>query len=102
MKNDFTTASGHAGDPFPERGTRMPITVLRRVGRTWQPIEATLLRTHLNTSVIGHARHPEYLLLRGHFEKHQTLPVMLGGDTYTVEKVSGMDNEGLPFVPGWR
>lgn len=106
MSDDFATSSSayatHGRGRASAYGAKMPITILRRPGGAWRPIEATLLCTHLNASIIGNPKHPEYLLLRGHFEKHETLPCMLDGMTYSVQKVSGLDSKNLPFIPGWR
>lgn len=100
MKNDFATPA-YSGAYPQGHAVRTPITVLRRIGGTWNNIETTLLRTHLNTAVIGHPGHREYLLIRGHFEKHHTLPQMMRDASYTVEKLNGLHDERLPFTPGW-
>lgn len=79
---------------------KMKLTVLHRPGGTWSGIDLGKLH-RLSPKISGHPKHPEYIILLGHFNNGQTLEVLDGGLAYTATMVTGMDSPELPFVPSF-
>jgi len=75
------------------------LTVLHRPGGVWHRSEVDRLVNGLMTELYQHPKHPEHLILLGHFAKEETLKAMWGGVAYTATQVTGVDNELLPFRP---
>ncbi|MFZ2983747.1 MAG: hypothetical protein WA053_01550 [Minisyncoccia bacterium] len=85
-----------------EAGRRaVKMTVLRRERHPWYQSEIGRLVNGLKTEVSGHSKHPEYLVVFGHYTKEQTLEALQGGWEYTATQVTGFHSPSLPFVPGF-
>lgn len=86
------------------RGRRnsLKLTILHRPEGVWHNSEVDKLVHGLFTELQQHPKHPEYLILFGHFTKEQTLEAIGGGIAYTAIQVTGIDSDKLPFRPqGW-
>ncbi len=79
----------------------MKMTILHRPGGTWSNADTNRLNQGLSTECSGHHKHPEYLILFGHFTKDETLKALIGGLAYTATQVTGIDSPELPFSPGF-
>jgi hypothetical protein len=77
------------------------LTVLRRPGGRWGRSEVIRLTVNLPAEVIGHPKHPEYLIIRGHFTHAETLDALKGAEPYEVKEVVGLDSPALPFWTGF-
>lgn len=77
------------------------MTVLHRERHPWFQSEIGRLVNGLQTEVSGHLKHPEYLVVFGHFTKEQTLEALMGGWAYTATPITGFDSPSLPFLPGF-
>jgi len=75
------------------------MTVLHRPGGVWTKTEQGRLVNGLTTEAYTHPRHPECVILLGHFTKRQTLDAIWGGIAYTATQVVGVEDERLPFRP---
>jgi hypothetical protein len=77
----------------------MQFTVLHRAGGRWQPSEVSKFVSVLKAAVGGHPRHPEHLILFGHFTRDQVGRVLGTGASYSLENLVGFNNPDLPFTP---
>ncbi len=84
-----------------ENQRNLKMTVLYRQGGVWHPSEISQLMRGLKTETSRSPKHPEYLVLFGHYTKEETLKALLGGQAYTAVPIVGVDSEKLPFVPGF-
>ena len=84
-----------------ESRLKIKMTILHRPGGVWDKIEIGRLATGLVTEVSQHHKHPEHIILFGHYTKKQTLKAILGGVQYSVEQITGVPNIKLPFHPGF-
>lgn len=84
-----------------ENRSKLKTTVLHRQGGVWHQVEVGRLVSGLMTEVSQHPKHPEHLVLFGHYTKEETLRALLGGQAYTALQVTGTDSKELPFVPGF-
>ena len=82
-----------------ERRRSLKMTILHRSGGVWHSFEVGKLVNGLMTELSQHPRHPEYLILFGHYSKEEALKALGGGQAYTATQITGMDNKELPFVP---
>lgn len=82
-----------------ENRRKLQTTVLHRPGGKWHGTEVSRLVNGLITEVSEHHKHPEYLIIFGHYTKEQTLKAIGGGVAYTAQQMTGM--EKLPFSPGF-
>lgn len=79
---------------------KLELTVLYREGGTWSWEEMDRFHGSLSCGQIHlHPQHPEYLILRGHHTKEETLEALRGGRAYVATQVTGIDSPELPFVP---
>ena len=67
----------------------MQVTLLQRVG-CWYPVEIDRLMIGLQTIVSHHPKHPECVMLFGHYTKPQILATMQGGATFTAKQITGV------------
>ena len=79
-----------------QKQRELKLTILHRKGGAWHEQETSKL-LKLTPAIDGHQKHPEYIVLLGHFTKAQTLAALGGGQSYTVTQVVGARNEQLPF-----
>jgi hypothetical protein len=84
-----------------ENRRKLKMTVLHREGGVWHQIEVGRLVNGLMTEVSQLPKHPEHLVLFGHYTKEETLKALLGGQAYTALQITGVDSKELPFVPGF-
>lgn len=82
-----------------QRIRTIKMTVLHRPGGQWWTEEVARLTNGLMTEVSSHPRHPEDLILLGHYTKEQTLRAIGGGVAYTATPMTG--TKELPFMPGF-
>jgi hypothetical protein len=82
-----------------ENMRNLKLTVLHRPGGIWSNVDVSRLANGLMTEVYNHPKHPEHLILFGHYSKEQTLEALLGGMAYTATQLVGLNNEALPFKP---
>ncbi len=76
-------------------------TVLHRPKGTWHQTEVDRIVNGLMTEASQHPRHPEYVILFGHYTKEKVLKAMLGGVAFTATEFIGIQNAQLPFRPGF-
>lgn len=76
---------------------QLKTTVLFRKEGVWHREEVGRLVNGLMTEVSQHPENPEYLVLRGHYTKEETLRALIGGVAYTATQVTGADAPELPF-----
>jgi hypothetical protein len=79
----------------------MKMTVLYRSSGKWHLSEVSKLVNGLMTEISQHPQYTEYLIVYGHYTKEQTLKVLGGGVAYTATQVIGIQDDKLPFVPGF-
>lgn len=82
-----------------ENRRKLKTTVLYREDGTWLKVEVSRLVTCLITEVSQHPKHPEYLVLFGHYTKEKISEAIIGGLAYITLQVTGVDE--LPFNPGF-
>jgi len=79
----------------------LKMTVLHRPGGVWHDSEVDKFTDGLMTEVSGHPQHPESIIILGHYTKEETLDEIGGGMAYTGTQVIGLQDERLPFRPGF-
>ena len=84
-----------------EKRRNLKMTILHRPGGIWHHSEVAKLVQGLTTEVSQHPKHPEHVVLFGHYTKEQTLKAIGGGIAYTATQVTGIQDERLPFIPGF-
>jgi hypothetical protein len=84
-----------------ENRRKLKMTILYRKDGVWHHDEVRKLSNGLTTEVSSHPKHPEYLVLFGHYTKEVTLQALGGGLAYTATEIVGIDNKQLPFPPGF-
>ncbi len=84
-----------------ENRQKMKMTLLHRPGGVWHESEVGWLVHKLNTVASHHLKHPEHLILWGHYTKDQTLAAIGGGQAYTATMITGVQDARLPFLPSF-
>lgn len=79
----------------------MRLTVLHRPNGTWSKLELGRLVNGLTTEACSHPKHPEDIIVYGHYSKDEVLGAILGGQVFTVKQVTGIENPELPFRPSF-
>ncbi|MEI7498676.1 MAG: hypothetical protein WCK11_05375 [Candidatus Falkowbacteria bacterium] len=88
------------GMQIAENRRKLKMTVLHRPGDVWRRNEISQLTIGLMTEVSQHPKHPEHLILFGHHSE-SALKTIIRGATFTAIQIIGLQDERLPFNPGF-
>ena len=82
-----------------DKRRKAKFTVLRRQNGTWSSSEISMLVKGLQAEIGSHPRHPEYLVIPGHYTKEAISRIIGDKPSYTVTQVTGVGSKELPFIP---